>query len=151
MDERMARKVGEVKAFTVLGIELFEKGKDALAVAFGAGTIDSTVEKLSNQLLQIDEAMKQTEFADLTDEKCKKTKVKVGGMADTYIGDAWDDATELCEWLGFFEGAALVHWSLVQGKAEVAKLEHIVALCQEGKNLHQELLQTVVDTIRNLK
>jgi hypothetical protein len=150
MDEKMARKVGEIKAFCVLGAELFEKGKDALNSTFGEATISKTIEKLKAHATKIDEAMANTEFVSVMNEKAEKTKAKVGGMAETYIGDEWDNPTELCEWLGFFEGAAIVHFSLVLGKAEKAGRTELAEVAQGGMSLHQDLLQKVTDTIKRL-
>lgn len=146
----MARKVGEVKAFCVLGAELFEKGESALTPAFGESVVSETIEKLKLHTTKIDEAMDKTEFGSVMNEKAEKTKAKVGGMADTYIGEAWDDATELCEWLGFFEGAAIVHFSLVSGFAKKNNLLEIESLAHEGMILHQELLALVAKTIPTL-
>jgi hypothetical protein len=150
MDEKMARKVGEIKAFCVLGAELWVKGKEALSPVFGETIVLETVEKLNAHATKIDEVMANTEWESAMNEKVEKTKAKVGGMAETYIGDAWDDATELCEWLGFFEGAAVVHFSLVLGKAERSGNTELLELSKEGMELHQNLLQKVTDVIRGL-
>jgi hypothetical protein len=150
MDERMARKIGEVKAFTLLGIELFEKGKGALEDVIGQNVLEDTITKLTSQLQQIDEVIEKSEFAEAVNEKAAKTKAKVGAMADAYIGDAWDDPTELCEWLGFFEGAAIVHFSLVFGLSGKANLPVIQKLTDEGVLFHQSLLHKVTQAIKSL-
>ena len=62
-------------------------------------------------------------------------------MRDMYVGDQWDNTTELLEWSGFFEGAAVVHWALVRGAAEGMNDETLMTLAEEGKNYRYELLE----------
>jgi hypothetical protein len=150
MDERMARKMGELKAFCMLGQELFQKGETALETAFGKEKVGEVISLLAKHQQEIETYMHATEFFDAMNEKAEKTRNKVGGMAETYIGDAWDDPTELCEWLGFFEGAAIVHFSLVYGKAEKAHVSEVMELAKSGMELHQNLLSDVTKTIQTL-
>lgn len=146
----MARKMGELKAFCVLGQELFAKGVPALETAFGNEKVTEIIESLKGHQKDIELFIETTAFADAMEEKAKKTIEKVGGMAQTYIGEAWDDPTELCEWLGFFEGAAIVHFSLVYGKAKKVLLSEVIELTQIGLELHKNLLQDVTKTIQTL-
>jgi hypothetical protein len=150
MNERMARKMGELKAFCMLGQELFQKGGAALENAFGKEKVIEIIAALSKQEEEIDTFIQTTEFADAMNEKAEKTRTKVGGMAETYIGEAWNDATELCEWLGFFEGAAIVHFSLVYGKAEKVSLSEVMSLTKAGMEFHQNLLENITETIQTL-
>jgi hypothetical protein len=78
---------------------------------------------------------------DITLAKAEKTGEKLMKMRDLYVGDEWDNATELMEWSGFFEGAAVVHWALVKGAAEALNDEGFIMLAQEGVNYHYELLE----------
>jgi hypothetical protein len=150
MDERMAKKIGELKAFCVLGQELFDKGGFALETAFGKEKVAEIIDSLKENQKDIELFILTTEFANAMEEKAAKTIEKVGGMAQTYIGEAWDDPTELCEWLGFFEGAAIVHFSLVYGKAKKVLLSEVIELTQTGLELHQNILRDVTSTIQTL-
>lgn len=78
--------------------------------------------------------------------KADRTAAKLRSMRDLYIGE-WDNVTELCEWLGFFEGAALVHWALVEGVAEVTRNESLATFASESKEFHETLLQEVADAL----
>lgn len=147
----MARKMGELKAFCVLGQELFQKGGIALVSAFGKEKVEEVITTLSQQQKEIETIVSSFELSSVMEEKAKKTIEKVGGMAETYIGDAWDDATELCEWLGFFEGAAVVHFSLVYGKAEKTQITEGMELSKSGMEFHQHLLDDVTKIIQNLE
>jgi hypothetical protein len=50
--------------------------------------------------------------------KANGTGTKLMKMRDIYIADQWRKPSEIAEWLGFFEGAAYVHWNLVDGAGE---------------------------------
>jgi hypothetical protein len=112
MNDFVAKKLGEVMAFTSMGLELIERGGQALAGALGEKTVNQTRSDLESQLENI-----KTYASETTLTKAEATGGKLRGMAETYIGDQWDNPAELLEWLGFFEGAALVHWQLVSGAA----------------------------------
>jgi hypothetical protein len=71
-------------------------------------------------------------------------------MMELYVGDQWDNPAELLEWLGFFEGAALIHWKLVEGAASSLDETQLKELAQTGTDFHQNLLTTVAKTIREL-
>jgi len=70
-------------------------GDEVMRLATEGGVIDTTLAK-----------------ATATEEKLKK-------MRDLYVADQWDNATELMEWSGFFEGAAIVHWALMRGVVSI--------------------------------
>ena len=73
--------------------------------------------------------------------KASKTEEKLRSMRDLYVADQWDNATELMEWSGFFEGAAVVHWALVRGAAEGMNNEGLLTLAEECINWHYELIE----------
>lgn len=150
MDEKLAKKIGEIKAFTLLGIGLFEKSKDALTQVFGVDDMNQISHDLEVQLQSINEEISNSEFLEIIEEKTQKTKEKVSGMQSTYIGDKWNDSTELCEWLGFFEGAALVHFSLVSALSINKNLESLTHFANEGAIFHHNLLEKVKESIKKL-
>ncbi len=150
MDEKLAKKTGEIKAFTLLGIELFQKSKTALEEVFGSDGVNQIVHDLETHLEKINTEIERTEFASIIEEKTQKTKEKVGGMEETYIADKWDDPTELCEWLGFFEGAALVHFNLVSALSVNKNLDTLTRIADEGTLFHHNLLDKIKDSIKKL-
>jgi hypothetical protein len=78
---------------------------------------------------------------DITLAKADKTAAKLMQMRDLYVGDQWDNATELMEWSGFAEGASIVHWALVRGCAEGLNDENLLTLAEEAVNWHYELIE----------
>ncbi|MHB1316267.1 MAG: hypothetical protein ACYCZW_00210 [Minisyncoccota bacterium] len=141
MNEFTAKKLGEVLAFAEVGMETFEKGRPALISTLSEVTVDNVI---FGSQLHIDSIKKMAEDAGVLDIVMKKlegTGMKLRAMRDLYVGDQWDNPTELLEWSGFFEGAAVVHWALVRGCGEATSNKDLTALAESGGELHQKILR----------
>ncbi len=141
INEFVAKKIGEVVAFTRVSLDTIERGKEALVVHLGEERVVDMIEKNrmhGDELLRI---ATDGGAVDTTLAKADKTEQKLKAMRDLYVGDEWDNAVELMEWSGFFEGAAVVHWALVRGAVESLNHEGGIILAQEGVNYHYELLE----------
>ena len=143
MNEFVAKKLGEVLAFTRVGQQLMERGGAALVEALGEEIVKNLEADLGAQRENIEKLANE-----ITQQKAGATGEKLVGMAETYIGDQWDNPAELLEWLGFFGGAALVHWQLVKGAGEVEA--ELVELADSGINLHRQLLAEVGEAIAKI-
>lgn len=141
MNEFAAKKLGEVLAFTSVGTDTIERGRTALVEALGAVRIAELQEKNHMHGESVLRIATDAGVADTTLAKAQKTGDKLKAMRDMYVGDQWDNATELLEWSGFFEGAAIVHWGLVKGVAEALNNEDLLLLSQEAITWHYELLE----------
>lgn len=116
---KLAKKLGEVLAFAEVGLELFERAQPALSDIFS----DLRYGEIYAQL-----TVHQTYLEDRADaSKAGRTRLKLRGMMENYIGDAWDDPVEVLEWLGFYLGAAGMHWSLIAGMASNPTLAEFAA------------------------
>ena len=145
MDEFTAKKIGEVLAFARIGHETLEKGREALEKLFGGvGSIDKYINEnaLHARALE-DTADAYPEVKDIILAKADKTAGKLRQMLDLYVGDEWDNAIELLEWHGFFEGAAIVHWYLVQGATEKAKVKRVSTFANSVIEFHEKFLMKV--------
>lgn len=141
INEFVAKKIGEVVAFTRVSLDTIERGKEALVAHLGEECVVDMIEKNrmhGDELLRI---ATDGGAIDTTLAKADKTEQKLKAMRDLYVGDEWDNAVELMEWSGFFEGAAVVHWALVRGAVESLNHEGGIILAQEGVNYHYELLE----------
>lgn len=141
INEFVAKKLGEVLAFNRVGTETLEKGRTALVEVLGEEHVLDREEKNRIHGEEIVRLVTEAGVVDTTLLKSSKTEEKLRAMRDLYVGDQWDNATELLEWSGFFEGAAVVHWALVRGSAETLNDENFLTLAQEGVNYHYELLE----------
>ena len=141
MNEFVAKKLGEVLAFNQVGTETIEKGRTALVAALGEEKIRDIEEKNRMHGEAVIQIATDAGMIDTTLAKASATGEKLRKMRELYVADQWDNATELMEWSGFFEGAAVVHWALVRGAAEGMNHENLMTLAEEGVNWHYELIE----------
>ena len=142
MNEFVAKKLGEVHAFSVIGLEGAERGGDAFIEAIGADNASGFTGKLSEFKTAVEAAGN-----DLTTAKSEKTTAKLRGMMEAYIGDDWDNPVELLEWLSFFTGSAAAHWSLVCGAANTIGHEGMQATAPAARDFYAARLQGVIDAL----
>lgn len=148
MNEFTAKKLGEVLAFSNIGVELFERGETALKEA--VDDYDELKLAFDEQATQIKEAADAGGVLETCETKAQATGDKLRGMMETYIGDEWDNLAELLEWMGFFEGAAVVHWKLVEGVSETLGDSSLASLAENGTTLHHDLLHRVQEMIKQV-
>jgi hypothetical protein len=147
MNEFIAKKLGEVLAFTRVGTDTISKGREALSTSLGEEKVLDMEEKNRIHGEEILRIATEGGVVDTTLAKALKTEEKLKKMRDLYVGHEWDNATELMEWSGFFEGAAIVHWALVRGAAEGLNHEGLLTLSEEGINWHYQLLETAEEEL----
>lgn len=150
MNEFMAKKLGEVLAINQLGIETFEKAAETLKASLGEPFFTDHQSTLRIHNEAITTIATEHDVLEIVSEKASKTKNKIGGMRDTYIGEKWDDIAELMEWSGFFEGAAVVHWGLVQGIAEGLNDESLLILANEALDFHHDMLDKTESELHSI-
>ncbi len=152
MNEFAAKKLGEVLAFCQIGQETLEKARDGFVrdVDGGGEKVDKVMADLSDHADKIEVLANKAGVADITLPKAEATGNKLRAMRDMYIGDEWDNPTEVLEWTGFFEGAAVVHWAVVEGAADSLSLDELKELAQAGKAYHEDMLKTVSDLLQGI-
>lgn len=141
MNEFSGKKLGEVLAFAQVGSETLEKGKAGFLKTMSESDIQVTEEmnaRLIDALLSLAE---ESGVKDIVEKKSVATGEKLRTMRDLYVKDEWDNAAELSEWSGFFEGAAIVHWALVEGIGEGLQHAKVLNLAQQAKTYHEEKLK----------
>jgi len=141
INETVAKKMGEVLAFNNVGLDTIAKGRAALVTALGEEKVMDMEEKFRIHGEELMRVATETGVIDTVLAKATKTEEKLKEMRDIYVADQWDNATELLEWSGFFEGAAIVHWAFVRGASEAINNEGLMTLSEEGKNYRYELLE----------
>jgi hypothetical protein len=150
MNQFTAKKLGEVLAFTTMGLEILDKGKAALVKIMGQNSVDALTKMTLEQQDNIQDIAKKQDILQVVQEKSSGTEEKLRQMQDLYLQDRWDDESELLEWLGFFEGAALVHWKLVEGVSQQAEDSYLSRIVNKGLTMHQALLFKVSEAIKRV-
>jgi hypothetical protein len=151
MNDFTARKMGEVLAFAQIGGETVEKGGEALKSAFGEATVNAMGEVMKTQTVQLIELAGAVNVSDAVLKKAEATGAKLRSMRELYLKEEdWNDAAELLEWSGFFLGAAVVHWGLVQGAAEKLEWEDLKKTAGTARALYESFLDQTTEAIRKI-
>lgn len=149
MNEFIAKKMGEVLAFCQVGQETLTLGQAGLAKVFSNTALTESLSYYDMQAQALSGAIVDNNFKEVMLKKAEATSQKLRTMRDGYVQNAWDDSAEVLEWLGFFEGAAIIHWSLVQGASEQMKNFDLLSLCNKGIKFHQDFLQEVTKAVKS--
>lgn len=140
LEEQTAKKIGEVLAFEEVGVDTIEKGETALKEKFGEYSYAKVLESYRKNLDDIrNTSNSQIDILS----KAETTMEKLEQMRELYLGGEWDDATEILEWLGFFEGAAKVHWSLINSIAKEKKYKELHKISTKIMNFHSKFLDAI--------
>lgn len=150
INEFTAKKLGEVLAFCRVELDTIERGRQAWETVFDVADIDRVVADTQERAAKIEAFAQANNVSDITLAKADGTGAKLKSMRDLYVGDEWDNATELLEWSGFFEGAAIVHWVLVAGAAEGLGNDELKHLAELSKEAHIQIHDSVSTRLRNV-
>ena len=148
MNEFVAKKLGEVLAFSNIGMELFERSDSTLREAFS--DVDEIKQTFQEQASNIKQFTDTSGVWETTEAKAEATGDKLRGMMETYIGDEWDNLAELLEWLGFMEGAAVVHWRVIEGAGETQNDELLQQFAADGAEFRHDLLHRVQEETKKV-
>lgn len=143
INEFVAKKIGEAIAFCIVGTDTLEKGGEALALQLGDETVLDIREKNTLYREALEKIATEGGMASVTEAKVAKTVEKLTAMREMYIGDQWDNPTEIFEWSGFFYGASIVHFAVVRGAAEALEHDGLLELTNEGINFQYEILEKI--------
>lgn len=149
-DQKIILKVGEIKAFTEVALKFLKKCDKTLSEVYGEVFVKNLQKEFSYLSREIVTFQKNSPESEAITQKSKKTEEKVTKMQEMYIKEEWDNVTELTEWLGFFAGSAIVHWTLVMGRAQKSKNVKLVSLCQEGKKINEAFFQKIITVSKTL-
>lgn len=146
-DTHVLKKVGEALAFTRVGLDTFERGETAFIQVFSEEEYDQILKELEDLGEELETFVTQSKEGNVVTEKAEKTANKLVNMRDLYINDEWEDQVELLEWLGFFQGAAFVHWGLVFGYTSGGFVPILGDTAGSAMAFHENLLQRVAQAL----
>ena len=140
INEFSAKKLGEVLAFSDVGLDTYKRGEKALTELFGTEEFSKIKSEVESHKESIKSIAEREGVIEVVLKKLESTGKKLREMRDLYIGEEWSNPTELLEWSGFFEGAAMVHWALVDGVAKTTNNSDLQSLSKKALDFHKELL-----------
>jgi hypothetical protein len=147
MNEFTAKKLGEVLAFAEVGAETWGTGRAALVSVFGEEKVGGYISTLNTVSDTIKALADRAQVLATVITKLEKTGDKLRKMRDLYVGDEWDNPTELLEWSGFFEGAAVVHASLLHGAAQEMGHAELASIATQSLNHHKSIFDEVTEQL----
>ncbi|MDB5204009.1 MAG: hypothetical protein JWP09_37 [Candidatus Taylorbacteria bacterium] len=139
MNEFTAKKLGEVLAFAKIGNETIVKAMTVFEELFSKTEIDGFIAKNNAHAEALVAFAKAQNVSEIVLPKSEKTGAKLVAMRDAYVGDEWNNPSEVFEWWGFFGGAALAHWNLVKGVGETLNDDVLTALAFDALGFHESL------------
>lgn len=142
MNKFIAGKMGEVLAFARIGADTLTKGKKGFAKMLKKSEIQFIGRFFKTLEAQVLILAKEEGAVAGVEKEAAKAQKKVTTMRNTYIGRKWDETDELLEWMGFYTGAALVHWYLIAGAAKASRLTDLLESQQRGNRLLPKLVRS---------
>lgn len=149
MANKKAKKLGEVLAFSEVGVDTFKKGREGFKKVWDESYIDDLISINEEHVSSLKALINKLDESEAGINKSQATGEKLTSMRNMYIGDEWDDPIELFEWFGFFEGAAIVHWSLIEGFAEKGDDSEMKEVASKALDYHRELFEKVNKSIKS--
>jgi len=139
MNEKTTKKIGEAQAFANVLCATYTANSAVMDELFGvhAATITETT---TAQAAALQSICADAGTTDILEPKVAKTSEKIAKMGDLYVGDEWDDAAEVLEWMSFFVGGAVIHWELIAGAGAALKQTKMHQTATAGVSYYETLL-----------
>jgi hypothetical protein len=150
MNEFIETKIGEVLAFARIGKDTLTKGKEGFMKILDQEKMDSLDKEFTELEQKVSTFAAEHDVTDKVEESAKETSEKVTSMRDTYIDGNWDESSEVLEWTGFYTGASLVHWRLVNGAAKSLKMADLESLGKEAIDFYSSLFSSDEKFLANI-
>lgn len=148
MKKVLAKKLGEVCAFAKVSLDTYTRGEEALTKVFDADYIKEIQQTNEETISQIESFMQDQDQKNVFEDYTYSAEQKITAMRKIYLDDKWDETDEVLEWLGFVEGSAAVHWSLVEELAAEEGYKEFDSIAAKMKSYHTQLLQKMAQAIK---
>jgi len=139
MNEKITKKIGEACAFAQVLDTTYSANQSVMLTLLGdqASTVAKTA---AAQVTALQAICDEAGTTGVLLPKVDKTAVKITGMGEAYVGDDWDDAAEVLEWLSFFVGGAIVHWQLIAGAGTAMGHTSLARVADAGVEYYEGLM-----------
>lgn len=139
MNEKITKKVGEACAFAKV-LEVTYEANQAVMQELLAEYATSVTATTAAQKAALQAICDTAGTTDILLPKVEKTAAKITNMGEMYVGDDWDDAAEVLEWMSFFVGGAIVHWQLIAGAGAEMHDEELTVVAKDGVAYYESLM-----------
>lgn len=139
MNEKITKKVGEACAFAEVLAATYSAHETVMKELL-AKHATTLVKTTSSQITALQSLCDEAGTTNVLVVKVEKTATKITAMGEMYVGDDWDDAAEVLEWMSFFVGGAIVHWQLIAGAGEAMGHTALKRVSDAGVVYYTELM-----------
>lgn len=140
MNDKVTKKIGESYSFSQVLDSTYSKNQ--LVFRELLGDMCTQIEAVcSEQKTVLAGVCAEAGTTDTLKAKVEKTTSKINSMAEMYVGDDWNDAAEVLEWMSFFVGGAIVHWQLIAGAGAEMKHETLTDAATTGVAFYESLME----------
>lgn len=131
--------MGEAYAFAQVLETTFTANEAVMTELLGTAA-NTVVATASEQRAALHAICDAAGTSDILLPKAEKTTAKITNMGEMYVGDDWDDAAEVLEWMSFFVGGAIVHWQLIAGAGAAMDDEMLTDAATSGVVYYEALM-----------
>ncbi len=139
MNEKITKKIGEACAFASV-LEVTYQANETVMKELLGGMAGAVVKTAASQKTALQSLCDEAGTTNILMPKVEKTATKITSMGEMYVGDDWDDAAEVLEWMSFFVGGAIVHWQLIAGAGEAMGHTALKRVSDAGVVYYTELM-----------
>lgn len=150
MNKSLAAKIGEITAFSRASGLIYKKARKVLTPVFNKKEIGRFIEENNTYTRELEKFARDNEILWMSDAKQEESMHRLQRMGDIYLNDDWEKGEEVLEWLGFIEGSATVHFSLVEDLAKNAKHKRLHRTAKKGTAFHKTMLGKIASAIKQM-
>jgi hypothetical protein len=150
MNTFISEKLGEVLAFARMGSDTLEKGTKCFLKMMPKKDFERMEMMFKELGMKVAAIAEEGGVMEDVGKEADKTGEKVTKMRDTYLKGVWDDESDLLEWMGFYTGASLVHWRLIQGAAKKMKFDDLAQVARQAVGFYDALFVSDEATLEKI-
>lgn len=149
MNTFVSKKLGEVLAFARVGTDTLDKARGLTKILEeeGLNSAREGLESLESSIISLPSLGDGDQDMDASSAESERT---ILDMRDTYIDGEWNEASEVLEWMGFYAGAAIVHWQLLAGAAAAMEDTDLAELCDTALDFYGSLFISDEELLREI-
>lgn len=143
MREFGARRLGNVLGIERVGLDTIEKAREVFDEVFGNDKTSRMVLAMRHHAELLDRIIIDSGVSENSINESNLFINKLFQMRDLYVNDAWNSPVRISEWIGFFNGAALIHWKILRGVAEKEENDELKELSLKCLGFYEEGLNSL--------
>lgn len=152
MDPFLIKKLGEAFAFTRAFRDTLQKGKKGFLKIIEKKEFENLLSKNEAHIGSIMKIVAEHDIDDEVRERAARMEEKLNKMRGVFLPREknFSDPLDVSEWMGFFEGAAYLHWIVVRDEAEKKKTGDLQVLANKAADFHETVLEQIASYIKRI-